>query len=581
MSSSAHITKRLHISFTPSVPANGPEELAKSLSAHFGKFGSVKSVDGLGQLDGVGATRKFAYISIEGSEAGITKCVNSLSGSIWKGVKVRVGDAKPDFAQRSVFFLNAKEAKLTRGMYRIATENATEPPAPRRKRKRGGVEAEDMSLVTPENAAQRPGWKVSEMGRIVRPVRMRPARPLPPPLVSSVAKAAKASKDKDKDSKKEAKPKKRRDPDSRARRRAIDGTRWGSVHLTGMFLEDAGLGARHLAEEDAMEMVEAFSESDSEAEVPAVAAASVQPKPTTPAVKPVAIAAPIPAKPPVPVAEPKQAVVLSEPTASSDIDLAVEKNQSLSLLNSLFGAGDNWGGRESVGSDVDEEELLRVGGSTHFVEEDNDPIEFVPMDVDANRLPAQAVSPPEDEEGEEEDITEVEAAPPPPRKAPTQATKLKDLFVSREADVGFSLLGHLDLDLELDEELAHIIPSASSQLEPTTQTEAHFAVPATFVTPSQAHVTLDPKQPLFFPLPTSFASPSTAGFSNYNTKARQRDILDVGKDNGWNAHFQRNQTEDEIRVKWEGEKVELTREWNRRWREAGKVRRRRGGGDGD
>jgi hypothetical protein len=74
MSSSANITKRLHIAFTPSVPASGPDELAKSLTAHFGKFGTVKSVDGLGELDGVGMPRKFGFISIEGSEAGITRC---------------------------------------------------------------------------------------------------------------------------------------------------------------------------------------------------------------------------------------------------------------------------------------------------------------------------------------------------------------------------------------------------------------------------------------------------------------------------------------------------------------------------
>jgi hypothetical protein len=37
--------------------------------------------------------------------------VNSLSGSIWKGVKVRVGDAKPDFDQRCAVFsvLNSVE----------------------------------------------------------------------------------------------------------------------------------------------------------------------------------------------------------------------------------------------------------------------------------------------------------------------------------------------------------------------------------------------------------------------------------------------------------------------------------------
>jgi hypothetical protein len=62
----------------------------------------------------------------------------------------------------------------------------------------------------------------------------------------------------------------------------------------------------------------------------------------------------------------------------------------------------------------------------------------------------------------------------------------------------------------------------------------------------------------------------------------------VAKENGWswrdpNVGFFRSGTEEEIRARWESEKVELTREWKRRWREAGKVNRRRrgGGGDGD
>lgn len=135
--------------------------------------------------------------------------------------------------------------------------------------------------------------------------------------------------------------------------------------------------------------------------------------------------------------------------------------------------------------------------------------------------------------------------------------------------MGFSLLGHLDLDLELDEELAHAIPSGESE----DILEAAPQLATTFVTPSHAPITLDPKQPLFFPLPTSFSS--TPGLTS--TKARQRDILDVGKDNGWNAHFYRTETDGEVRAKWE----KVTREWNRRWREAGKVRRRRGGADGD
>ncbi|KAJ7464418.1 hypothetical protein FB451DRAFT_438606, partial [Mycena latifolia] len=553
MSAPTNITKRLHISFTPSVPSSAPEELAKSLTAHFAKFGTVKSVDGLGGLDGVGMPKKFGFVSIEGSETSITKCVNSLSGSIWKGVKVRVGDARPDFDQR------------------IAQENAAELLPPRRKRKRGGVHAEDMSPVTPENAAHRSGWKVTEMGRVMRPVRMRPERPLSTPLTSSVPKKLAASKDKD------TKPKKRRDPDSRSRRRTIDMMRWGSVHLKGLFLEDAGHVTAELSQDEVQGMIEAdqtASSDDGESDDDGVrpGAVHVDAKIAAPQVKqsaPVAVSAPTVVSTPsfrTSTQAPAPRTVYYQ-TAQSDVDLAKEKTQSLSLLNSLFGAQDReWGGRESVGSDVDEAELLKIGGTTAV--EGDDGIEFVPMDIDADAQEPSAVASPSPK------IAKVAPTPkPPPSKKVTQATKLKDLFVSREEDAGFSLLGHLDLDLELDDDMAQIIPSG----EPEQLQEAAPQFAATFVTPSHAHITLDPKQPLFFPLPTSFSS--APGLTS--TKARQRDILDVGKDNGWNAHFCRTETDDEIRAKWESEKGELTREWNRRWREAGKVRRRRGGGDGD
>lgn len=148
---------------------------------------------------------------------------------------------------------------------RISQENAEDPPPPRRKRKRGGVHAEDMSPVTPETAATRSGWKVTEMGRVSRPLRMRPEHPLTPPLASSLPK--KASTSKEKDAKKEtAKPKKRRDPDSRSRRRTIDMTRWGSVRLKGIFLEDAGQGTGNLSQDEVQEMVEDLDDSSSDGE---------------------------------------------------------------------------------------------------------------------------------------------------------------------------------------------------------------------------------------------------------------------------------------------------------------------------
>ncbi|CAK5267861.1 unnamed protein product [Mycena citricolor] len=534
------VSKRLHVSFTPSVPQSGPEDLKKSLTSQFSRFATVKSVDGVGQEDALGAPRKFAYVSVEGSEASITKCVNALSGSIWKGVRVRVGDARPDFHQR------------------IAQENTDEgePKSRGRKRKHGAKHAEDMSLVTAENAKSRPGWKVTEMGRAVRPIRMRPSHPLPPPLATTTAKTT------------AGKPKKKRDPASRARRRTIDPTRWDSVHLKGMFLENASLAPRRdppLVAELPAETVETESDSDPDSEDEVEAIMTVKsPTIATPEESSRETSIPALTQPLVPPLKPVQTVNrVALDAETPDGDLQAEKSKTLDFLNNLFAGRDrDWDGRESVGSDVDEEELLKIGGVMDNA--DNDGIEYVPMDVDTSRAvePAPIA---------EEPVEEEEAPRAVPRKV-AQTTKLKDLFVTRDDDIGFSLLGQLELDLELDDELAHILPSTPQA--PSTAQPIPAAQIAAVSLPSRtrAQITLDPKQPLFFPLPTSFQS----GLGS--TKARQRDILDVGKDNGWNVHFVRNETDDEIRKKWEEQKGDLTREWNRRWREAGKVKRRRGAG---
>ena len=71
-------------------------------------------------------------------------------------------------------------------------------------------------------------------------------------------------------------------------------------------------------------------------------------------------------------------------------------------------------------------------------------------------------------------------------------------------------------------------------------------------------------------------------------RARPRDVFDIAKDNGWywrdsKVTFYRTGTEEDIRQHWEEVKVDLTRAWKKRWREAGKTSRRRkaGGDDGD
>jgi hypothetical protein len=96
-----------------------------------------------------------------------------------------------------------------------------------------------------------------------------------------------------------------------------------------------------------------------------------------------------------------------------------------------------------------------------------------------------------------------------------------------------------------------------------------------FSAPSQtARLELDPGQPLFFPF-----------HSSAGAKGRTKDLFDVARDKGWYwrdpaVGFYRTDTQEDIKKWWESEKMELTREWKKRSREAGKVRKRRGGDDG-
>lgn len=124
----------------------------------------------------------------------------------------------------------------------------------------------------------------------------------------------------------------------------------------------------------------------------------------------------------------------------------------------------------------------------------------------------------------------------------------------------FSLLGHLNLDLDLDEE----VPFETSAGAVVPGWNEAVVVPTQ---PSQTnHFTLDPKKPFFFP---------ALGDSSATYRGT-RDLFSVQFAPG---RFYRTETDEEIKKRWEDTKVELTQGWKRRCREAGKVRRRRGGAD--
>ncbi|KIM39552.1 hypothetical protein M413DRAFT_29270 [Hebeloma cylindrosporum] len=576
----APVTKRLIISgLTPAITA---DDISRRLTS----FGTVKAADGFGLPNGVGETRKFGYVTLETTTGKLAKCMNLLSGSTWKGAKLRFGEAKPDFKER------------------IALENASEEP-PKKKRKRfGGIHAEDMTLVSPENAAARPGWKVSSLGRITRPMKMRPEHPLPEVQEPKVPKVKKTTTiDGEKKKKKRLK-----DPDSRARRRAIDMTKWGSTHLKGVFLDlEVPVGMKKIEPEPAFPGHESDSDSASESSDDEVAA-----EPTlahADAVLDSSTSLPMPNSPSVPALPAVSPTAIStknrkpEPTQplpkssnsqpahdlDANTDIQQEKAQALSLLNNLFGGDDvdDWVGEESVGSDVDVDELTK--GDVMLAEEDA-AFEVVPRNVAAktpSRKSQHTSENEEETEGEDEPAEEMEVEIPMEDNTTkgstsksTQRSTLKDLFAPREEEAGFSLLGHLDVDIELDDDLPFSIepPTQQTQQMYHDQVESLTPPPTSVIThASQGTLVLNPKQALFFPI----SSQDGVG------RARQRDAYDVIKDNGWNwrdpaVEFFRTGTEEDIRKRWEESKGELTRDWKRRCREAGKVnRRKRGGVDND
>jgi RNA recognition motif-containing protein len=62
------LRQRLHISgLTPNLSS---ADLSKIIS----KFGTVKAVDGVGQLNGVGLPRNFAFVTVSTTESDLRKC---------------------------------------------------------------------------------------------------------------------------------------------------------------------------------------------------------------------------------------------------------------------------------------------------------------------------------------------------------------------------------------------------------------------------------------------------------------------------------------------------------------------------
>jgi len=167
---------------------------------------------------------------------------------------------------------------------------------------------------------------------------------------------------------------------------------------------------------------------------------------------------------------------------------------------------------------------------------------------------------------------------------------------SRTLTASFSLLGHLGLDLELEEDilaLAPPAPAASPSHQPIPQpiptSTQHIHVPTTTKHHRSQPVTLDSSRPLLFPLPESLPYPLTPSPSATRTQARVPCILFSNPNprpsqtiNSLppSSAFTRSPdaTAESIREQWERNKVALTHAWKKAWREARGGKRGRGGG---
>ncbi|KAL5530966.1 hypothetical protein ACEPAG_3842 [Sanghuangporus baumii] len=541
MSGSEVISKRLHVSgLTPRISAT-------DLASRFSSFGVVKALDGLGKLDALGQPRPYAYVTIETTKSQLAKCLNLLSGTTWKGAKLRIGEAKPDFRER------IKQENET-------VNDSINRPTKRRRLGRGvqGVHAADMSLVSATSL--RPGWRVTPLGRLVRPMRMRPLRPLPNPAYSAAQNQLVKVKGR----------KARNKQLLRARRRKIDPEEWGSTYMRGIMLDNgSGIVLPDKSSSDKMHQNELTLEQHPKEAVSNHIhrlSPSLSPRPASSSL-PVGFDASIIAEEPHHV----------EQQPEIGIDLAEEKSRSLALLDSLFGSstarsksGDNddWGGVESL-SDLDID--VEQSGTLLAAEElstNSDGIQYVPRSTrvesmsepreheDATTV-TENTSSPRDYRGTADEVTQSETI------ASVQTTKLKDMFAPRPEDAGFSILDNLDL--ELDEEL----PTNSAPLPPVQPTsDSDLLQPtmgASSTLPHQPMIEFDPKRPFFFPH-------SLLPNSSLDLKPGDpRDIFS-GK-----IEFFRTETDEEIQARWESRKVELTRDWKRRHREAVKSARRRGG----
>ncbi|PWN89534.1 hypothetical protein FA10DRAFT_268075 [Acaromyces ingoldii] len=232
--SAPKVRRRMHIS-----GLNPLQCSTSDISARMASFGlEATSIEGWppGQ-DGVGRTVNWCFATLVGPEEGVKRAINTLSGTTWKGHKLRLGLAR----ERAWGSRNEEEdgEGSKKGTRDKADKEREEKEAKKEKKKKerirkAGFESRDLSeAVTSEKVDKGEwGWKKTPAGHLIRPMHMRPERPVPVPAVPA------ASTKEDDKRKRRGKGKGSGEPAKRARRRTIDPTRYAAVHFSGSLLDD-------------------------------------------------------------------------------------------------------------------------------------------------------------------------------------------------------------------------------------------------------------------------------------------------------------------------------------------------------
>ncbi|ORY29773.1 hypothetical protein BCR39DRAFT_598585 [Naematelia encephala] len=218
---------------------------------------------------------------------------------------------------------------------------------------------------------------------------------------------------------------------------------------------------------------------------------------------------------------------------------------------------------------------LRGGGMASDVDEEDDD------DDDDEESSSSGSDDSSSDDSDDSDDSEGSDVPEPPeQQQTTQEAKgkstLKDMFAPQASTSGgFSLLASLDPDLELDDNLDIPLPL------PSTIAQQELEAPIEPLAPSsKALFDPDPSIPLFFPDPSSV--PSQPNGVGGGSAKRTRDVVEIDMSKSDWVGFFAQETDEDMKEIWARDKLELTREWKRRFREGKKQRRRRGGaGAGD